>query len=124
ITLIARYSYAVAVSNVLPLNDFKELIAYTKAHPDVVNYGHLDADSTQNILAKRLEKLAGMKMTPIPYKGSTEATREIVAGRNHIYIGPPLGILPLYEAKELKILAVTGDERLASAPEVPTLKEV
>lgn len=124
ITLIARYSYAVAVSNVLPVANFKELIAYSKAHPDVVNYGHLGAGSTQNILAKRLEKLAGMKMTPIPYKGSTEATREIIGGRNHIYIGPPLGIMSLYEAKELKVLAVTGDERLASAPEIPTLKEM
>jgi tripartite-type tricarboxylate transporter receptor subunit TctC len=124
ITLIARYSYAVAVSNVLPVNDFKELIAYSKAHPSVVNYGNLGAGSTQNILAKRLEKLAGMKMTPIPYKGSTEATREIIAGRNHIYIGPPLGILPLYQTKQLKVLASTGDERLAAAPEVPTLKDL
>jgi tripartite-type tricarboxylate transporter receptor subunit TctC len=123
ITLIARYSYAVAVSNAIPAKTFRELIDYTKAHPDVVNYGHLGVGSTQNILAKRLEKLAGMKMTPIPYKGSAEATQEIVAGRNHVYIGPPLGVLPLYQTKQLKVLAVTGDERLASMPEVPTLKE-
>jgi tripartite-type tricarboxylate transporter receptor subunit TctC len=123
ITLIARYSYAVAVSNAIPAKTFRELIDYTKAHPDVVNYGHLGIGSTQNILAKRLEKLAGMKMTAIPYKGSAEATQEIVAGRNHVYIGPPLGILPLYQTKKLKVLAVTGDERLASMPEVPTLKE-
>lgn len=124
ITLIAKYSYAVAVSNAIPAQDFKALIDYTKAHPDVVNYGHLGVGSTQNILARRLEQLAGMKMTPIPYKGSAEATQEIVAGRNHLYIGPPLGVLPLYQSKQLKVLAVTGDERLASMPEVPTLKEM
>ena len=55
--------------------------------------------STQNLLAKRLEKLTGMKMTAIPYKGSAEATQEIVAGRNHLYIGPPLGVLPLYRGQ-------------------------
>jgi tripartite-type tricarboxylate transporter receptor subunit TctC len=124
ITLIARYSYAVAVANSLPVNTFPELIAYTKQHPDQVNYGHLGVASTQNLLAKRLEKLAGMQMTAIPYKGSSEATQEIIAGRNHVYIGPPLGVVSLYQAKQLKVLAVTGNERLASIPDVPTLKEM
>jgi tripartite-type tricarboxylate transporter receptor subunit TctC len=124
ITLIARYSYAVAVANSLPVDTFPELIAYTRQHPDEVNYGHLGIASTQNLLAKRLEKLAGMRMTAIPYKGSTEATQEIIAGRNHVYIGPPIGIISLHQAKQLKVLAVTGNERLASIPEVPTLKEL
>jgi tripartite-type tricarboxylate transporter receptor subunit TctC len=124
ITLIARYSYAVAVANSLPVNDFKGLIAYAKAHPDVVNYGHLGLGSTQNILAKRLEKLTGMKMTPIPYKGSPDATQAIVAGQNHIYVAPPLGVISLYQSKQIKVLASTGDERLTSMPEVPTLREM
>jgi tripartite-type tricarboxylate transporter receptor subunit TctC len=123
VTLIARYSYAVAVANSLPVNTFPELIAYTRQHPGEVNYGHLGIASTQNLLAKRLEKLAGMQMTAIPYKGSSEATQEIIAGRNHVYIGPPLGVVSLYQAKQLKVLAVTGNERLASIPEVPTLRE-
>jgi tripartite-type tricarboxylate transporter receptor subunit TctC len=123
ITLIARYGYAVAVANSLPVDTFPELIAYARLHPGEVNYGHLGVASTQNLIAKRLEKLAGVQMTAIPYKGSTEATQEIIAGRNHIYIGPPIGVIPLYQAKQLKVLAVTGNERLASIPEVPTLKE-
>jgi tripartite-type tricarboxylate transporter receptor subunit TctC len=83
----------------------------------------LGAGSTQNLLAKRLEKLTGMKMTAIPYKGSPEILREIVAGRSHLYISPPLAVMPAYESKQVKVLAVTGAERLASMPEVPTLKE-
>jgi tripartite-type tricarboxylate transporter receptor subunit TctC len=123
ISLIAKYSYAVAVSNTIPAQSFNQLIEYTKEHPDRVNYGHLGVGSTQNLLAKKLEKLTGMKMTAIPYKGSPEAMQEIVAGRNHLYIGPPLGVMPMYETKQIKVLAVTGDERLPSMPEVPTLKE-
>jgi tripartite-type tricarboxylate transporter receptor subunit TctC len=123
ISLIAKYSYAIAVSNALPAQNFKELIEYTKEHPDQVNYGHLGAGSTQNLLAKKLEKLTGMKMTAIPYKGSPEILREIVAGRSHLYIAPPLAVMPMYESKQVKVLAVTGAERLASMPEVPTLKE-
>jgi tripartite-type tricarboxylate transporter receptor subunit TctC len=123
ISLIARYSYAIAVSKVLPVQNFNELIAYTRAHPDEVNYGHLGAGSTQNLLAKRLEKLTGMKMTAIPYKGSPEIMQELAAGRNHLYVGPPLSVLPMYTSKEVNVFAVTGNERLLSMPEVPTLKE-
>jgi tripartite-type tricarboxylate transporter receptor subunit TctC len=123
ISQIASYSYAVAVSNAIPAQTFKELIDYTRAHPGEVNYGHLGAGSTQNLLAKKLEKLTGMKMTPIPYKGTPEALQEVVAGRTHLMIGPPLAVLPMYASKQVKVLAVTGSERLASMPEVPTLEE-
>ncbi len=123
ISLIAKYSYAVAVSHSVPAQSFNELIEYTKAHPERINYGHLGAGSTQNLLAKKLEKATGMKMTPIPYKGTPEALQEIVAGRTHILIAPPLAVMPMYATKQVKVLAVTGNERLASMPEVPTLKE-
>jgi tripartite-type tricarboxylate transporter receptor subunit TctC len=123
ISLIAKYSYAIAISNVIPVQSFNQLIEYAKEHPDRVNYGHLGAGSTQNLLAKRIEKLTGIKMTAIPYRGTAEAMREIIAGRNHVMIAPPLAVLPMYEAKQVKVLAVTGTERLMSMPEIPTLKE-
>ncbi len=123
ISLIARYSYAVAVSPAIPAQSFTELIDYTKANPNRVNYGHLGAGSTQNLLAKKLEKVAGMQMTPIPFKGTPEAMQELIAGRTHIMISPPLSVVPLYEARQVKVLAVTGAERMLSMPDVPTLNE-
>ncbi len=123
IAQIASYSYAAAISNTVPAQTFMEFVDYTKAHPGEVNYGHLGAGSTQNLLAKRLEKLTGMRMTPIPYKGTPEALQEVIAGRTHLMIGPPLSMLPVYQSRQVKILAVTGSERLASMPEVPTLNE-
>src|SRR5262249_56816977 len=102
---------------------FNEWSEYRRAHPERINYGHLGAGSTQNLLAKKLEKATGMKMTPIPYKGTPEALQEIVAGRPPLMIAPPLAVTPMYETKQVKVLAVTGNERLASMPQVPTLKE-
>jgi tripartite-type tricarboxylate transporter receptor subunit TctC len=124
ISLIAKYSYAVAVSNAVPAQSFNEFIDYAKQNPSRVNYGHLGAGSTQNLLAKKLEKLTGMQMTAIPYKSTPEAMQEVVAGRIDLMIGPPLAILPLYETRQVKVLAVTGAERMASMPAVPTLKEI
>lgn len=123
VTLIAQYDYAIALSNEIPANTIEELIAYSKAHPDKLNYGHLGAGSFQNMLAKRLEKLTGIRMTAIPYKGAADAMQEIVAGRNHLYFGPPIVVMPLYAGQKVKVIASTGVNRLASAPEVPTLKE-
>jgi len=123
ITQITRYSYVVTASNSLPVDSFPALIAYAKQHPGEVNYAQLGVASTQNLLTKRLEKIAGVKMTGIPYKGSSEVAQELMAGRSHLYIGPPIGLVSLYQAKKIKALAVTGNERMQAIPEVPTLKE-
>ena len=48
---------------------------------------------------------------------------EIIAGRIHFYLAPPLALLPQYRDNELKILAVTSPERLRAVPEIPTLTE-
>jgi tripartite-type tricarboxylate transporter receptor subunit TctC len=60
------------------------LIEYTKAHPEEVNYGYLGIGSFQNMLAKKLEKLTGMKMTGIPYRGRCRSAPADVGGRNHL----------------------------------------
>ncbi len=123
ISQIARYDYAIATSRALPADDFKELVHYAKANPGKLNYGHLGIGSTQNFLAKKLEQIAGIKMTAIPFKGAGDAVQEIVAGRLDLYIGPPLAVMPQLQAGNIKVLAVTGAERMSSAPNVPTLKE-
>jgi tripartite-type tricarboxylate transporter receptor subunit TctC len=123
VSLIAKYDYAIAVSPKIPAKTFNELGQYAKANPGKLNYGHLGIGSTQNILAKRLEKTTGMKMTAIPYKGAADALQEIVAGRLDLFIGPPVVVMPLFEAKKVNVLAVTGKERLSAAPEISTLTE-
>jgi tripartite-type tricarboxylate transporter receptor subunit TctC len=123
VSLIARYDYAIAVSNDNPAKTFAELVQYGKANPGKLNYGHLGIGSSQNLVAKRLEKVTGMSMTGIPYKGAADALHEVASGRLDLFVGPPFAVMPLYEGKQVKVLAVTGKERLASAPDVPTLTE-
>ncbi len=123
VSLIARYDYAIAVSNNNPAKTFAELVQYGKANPGKLNYGHLGIGSSQNLVAKRLEKVTGISMTGIPYKGAADALHEVASGRLDLFVGPPFAVMPLYEGKQVKVLAVTGKERLASAPDVPTLTE-
>ncbi len=123
VSLISRYDYVAAAPKDNPAKTFGDLVQFAKAHPMQVNYGSLGVGSSQNLIGKRLEQVAGIKMTAVPYKGSADAMLEVVAGRLDLFMGPPLSVMPLYENGQVKILATTGRKRLASAPDVPTLSE-
>ena len=123
VALVARYSYVVAVSKDNPAKTFGDLVQYAKANPGKLNYGHLGIGSSQNLVAKRLEKVAGITMTGVPYKGAADALHEVASGRLDLFIGPPFTAMPLVQGNQVKALAVTGQERLSSAPDVPTLRE-
>ncbi len=123
ISLIAKYYYGLALANAVPAADFGSFVAYVKAHPGEVSYATIGAGSAQEILARQLEKITGMRMNRVPFRGGAQVVQEIVAGRLHFYVSPTLAIVPHYEAGDLKILAVTAPERLTNLGAVPTLRE-
>jgi len=75
------------------------------------------------LLAKQLEKTAGISMTGVTFRGTGPAVQEIAAGRLDFMVGPLAVTIPLHEAKKVKIIGMTSPERLPVAPDVPTLKE-
>lgn len=123
ITQISRYYYGIAMTSELPAKDWESFIAHAKANPGKLNYGSVGRGSAQEVLALELGKLTGIQMVGIPYKGGAEILPDLMGGRLHLYVSPTLSILPHYHAGKLKIIAVTSDERLAAAPDVPTLVE-
>jgi tripartite-type tricarboxylate transporter receptor subunit TctC len=123
ISLIAKYYYGLALANSIPANDFAAFVQYAKAHPGDVSYATIGAGSAQEILARQLEKLTGITMNRIPFRGGPQVVQELIAGRVHFYVSPTLGIVPQYQAQQLKILAVSAPERLKNLSEIPTLTE-
>ena len=123
ISQISRYYYGVALSNEIPAQSWDAFIAHAKANPGKLNYGLVGRGSAQEILALELGKLTGIEMTGVPYKGGAEIMTDLLAGRVHVYVSPTLSILPQHKAGKLKILAVTSPQRLAAAPDTPTLTE-
>jgi len=123
ISLIAKYYYALALSNALPADDFKSFVAYAKVHPGEVTYATVGTGSAQEIIARQLQQATGITMNRIPFRGGIQVVQELIAGRIGFFVSPTLTILPQYQAKKLKILAVTSAERMPALPEVPTLKE-
>lgn len=86
------------------MSNIHELISYTKAHPNEVNYGILGPDSTQVLIEKRLQIKTGITMFEIPFKGATEAMQELLTGRIQVFVGPPIGPYPFYKAGQIKVI--------------------
>jgi tripartite-type tricarboxylate transporter receptor subunit TctC len=123
ISLVAKYYYGIALSNSIPAQSFEEFVQYAKAHPGEVTYATIGAGSAQEIMARQLEKLAGISMNRIPFRGGPQVVQEMVAGRVNFYASPTIAVVPQYHDKHLKLLATTSPTRIPSLPEVPTLKE-
>jgi tripartite-type tricarboxylate transporter receptor subunit TctC len=123
ISLISKYYYGLALANAVPAATFDEFVAYAKAHPNEVNYATIGAGSAQEILARQLERLAGIKMTRIPFRGGSQVIQELLAGRVHFYVAPTLALVSQYQHKQIKILGVTSAERLKELSEIPTITE-
>jgi tripartite-type tricarboxylate transporter receptor subunit TctC len=123
VSLIQKAYYAFTISNQLPANDLKGFVAHAKSKPGALNYGKVGSGSVTELLARQLERLAGIQMTGVTFRGTGPAVQEIAAGRLDFMVGPLAVTIPLHEAKKVKIIGMTSPERLPVAPDVPTLKE-
>jgi tripartite-type tricarboxylate transporter receptor subunit TctC len=123
VSLIQKAYYAFTISNELPANDLKGFIAHAKSKPGALNYGKVGSGSVTELLARQLEKVAGISMTGVTFRGTGPAVQEVAAGRLDFMVGPLAVTIPLHEAKKVKIIGMTSPERLPVAPDVPTLKE-
>jgi tripartite-type tricarboxylate transporter receptor subunit TctC len=121
LALIGQFPLILAVNPSNPANNVKELVAYAKAHPDMANY---PSTSPAFVIPMEALKLAsGMPGVMIPYKSSEEMILSVMQGQTMMTIVDPAPTVPQVKAGKLKALAVTGSERLAELPNVPTMAE-
>jgi tripartite-type tricarboxylate transporter receptor subunit TctC len=123
ISLITKYFYGIAISNTVPATDLRSFVAHAKAHPGTISYGTLGPGSAQEIFARQLERLTGISMGRVPYRGGAQVVQDLIPGRVQFYVSPTLALLPLLRDKQIQLIGVSSSERLKEASEVPTLKE-
>lgn len=104
-----------------PFKTVPELIAYAKANPGKLNFGSAGSGTGTHLTAELFQMSAGIKLTHVPYKGSTPALTDLVAGHIDMMFDYSAVVMPFIQAGKLKPLAVTGKSRLAIAPEIPTV---
>jgi tripartite-type tricarboxylate transporter receptor subunit TctC len=104
---------------------FPELVKYIKEHPGEVKDGLSGTYNSNDFTRILLERAAGIKLPPVPFKGDSKVVPAVLGG--HVALGQITGFpaaLSLYKAGEINSLAVSADTRDPFAPDVPTLEEL
>jgi len=117
-----RQPLVLAVHPSLNVNTVAELIALAKREPGL-GYATSGSGSGQHMVGEWLAKLAGVKLTHVPYKGGGQAITDLVGGQVQIGSLGSTPVMPHYKAGKLKIIAQTTATRSPSLPEVPTYQE-
>jgi tripartite-type tricarboxylate transporter receptor subunit TctC len=123
---IAANVLCIAVHPSVPVRTLEELIAYAKANPGKLSYGHAGVGSIQHLTGELFKSLAGTPgIVDVPYRGTGPLVTDLIGGQ--VPMGTPgvTGqVLEFHRSGKLRILAVTSPTRLIAAPELPTAAEL
>ena len=123
ISLLGREPGVLVVHPSLPVRSVAELIAYAKARPGELNYASSGNGSGQHLFMAQFASMAGLKLTHVPYRGSGQATTDLLAGTVPMAMPGTAGMVAHIKAGKLRPLATSGVTRSPQLPEVPTLAE-
>jgi tripartite-type tricarboxylate transporter receptor subunit TctC len=123
ISLIGREPGVVVVNPAVPASTLQQLIAYVKERPGQVDYASSGNGSGQHLFAALLASKTGMQMNHVPYRGSGQATTDLLGGVVAMSIPGTAGMVGHIKAGKLRALAVTGATRSPQLPDVPTVME-
>jgi tripartite-type tricarboxylate transporter receptor subunit TctC len=118
------YRIGLSVNPSVPARDLKSFIAWTKSQPDNVPYGTAGAGTNLHFYGALFAQVSGANMKHIPYRGSAPAMTDVVGGQIAAVMLPFGSQLGHLHAGRVRMLAQTGENRAASAPDVPSFKEL
>ena len=123
IALIGREPGVLVVHPALPVTTAAEFIAYAKARPGKVDYASSGNGSGQHLFMALFASMTDLKLNHVPYRGSGQATTDLLGGTVAASIPGTAGMVGHIKAGKLRPLAVTGSKRSPQLPDVPTMAE-
>lgn len=123
VSLLARFEFGLVVGPAVEAPDFKQFVAWLKAHPDRATFGVPSNGTIPHFTGSKLEQVLGIPMTRVAYRGSAPAINDLIGGHLPFAIVTLADAIPQAQSGGLKILAVTSATRSPFLPDVPTLRE-
>ena len=122
----AAYFLGIAMHPAVPAQSINELVAYAKANPGKLSYGHAGVGTIQHLTGELFKSLTGTSdIVQVPYRGTGPAIADLVAGQIPLGILGVTGqVLELHRTGKMRVLAVTSPARLTAAPELPIAAEL
>ena len=109
--------------SVVPVNTFPEFLAYARAQGPKLHYASAGNGSPAHLAAELLKMMTGLEMVHVPYKGGPQGVSDVLGGRVGVMLAAAPTVLPQVRSGKVRGIAMTGAQRSAFAPEIPTIAE-
>jgi tripartite-type tricarboxylate transporter receptor subunit TctC len=120
---VNSYDFALAVSPAMPARDLGQLLAWMRANPKQANFGVPATGSLPHFFALMTGEKAGVTTQVVGYRGSAPLLNDLLGNQVPVAVDTLDTVLAQHEAGKLRILAISGAQRSAFAPGIPTFKE-
>ncbi len=123
VSQIARFDFALAVSEQVPAKTPAELIAWLKANPDKATIGAPGSGGLPHFFGMMIGRAAGVAMTHVPYKGTAPAISDLLGNQIPMMLALASDFAELQRSGKVRVIATSDSERSSGMPDVPTFKE-
>jgi tripartite-type tricarboxylate transporter receptor subunit TctC len=123
VVLVGEIANMVTVNPSGAFKSVKDLIAYAKANPGKINFGSGGVGSGNHLATELLAQMSGIRMTHVPYKGSTAGVSDLMSGQIQLIVSGLTGMIPHHRANRVRGIAVTSAKRSRALPELPAVAE-
>ncbi len=123
ITGLVSIYQALLADRALPVKNAADLIALAKQKPGQLTYGTAGVGSALHMNMELFDSMAGVKITPVHYRGATPALNDLIGGQINTMTVSIASGLPAYQAGQIKMLGVASPKRMPQLPDVPTVDE-
>ena len=124
VMLVGYAPMAITTGAMKPYKTFGDVIAAAKAKPDTVTLGNVGNGSLAHLTTIVLNQAAGIKLVPVPYKGGGPLSLDLMGGQVELGMASTAAQAQHVRGGKMRALALTGDRRSHTMPDVPTLKEL
>lgn len=121
VLLAGRSPMVLVVNSKSQINSVQDLLNKARAQPGAINYGSSGSGSSNHLAMALFEAMAGIRMTQIPYKGSTPLLTDLAGGSVEVAFDALPHVLPFIKGGKIRAVAVAGFQRADTLPNVPTV---